>query len=65
MSFIITVNHSGNEFYLRGTVWTAYSERATVYPDISTGVAALLKAKPFMPLKLFKKAQVIPLKSAF
>lgn len=60
MSFVTTVNHSGNTFYLRGTIWTAYLERATIYPDISTGVAALLKAKPFMPAKLFKAAKIIP-----
>jgi hypothetical protein len=56
--FIVTVNHNGEKWPLRGTVWAYSMDRAQKFETREAAQAALDKAKPFMKAAIFKKAQI-------
>ena len=57
--FIVTVEHNGEVWPLRGTVWAFSMDRAQVFATREAAEAALLKAKTFMKAALFRKARII------
>lgn len=59
MTFIVTVEHNGSVWPLRGTVWAFSMDRAQHFNTREEAEAALLKAKPFMKATLFKKAKIV------
>ena len=59
MKFIVTLNHLGNEFYLRSTIWVAHRDRATEYVTKEAAQAALDKAKQFMKVAQYKASKIV------
>ena len=57
--FIIQVNHNGNTYWLRRTVWSSSADRATQYASREAAQAALDKAKPFMKANAYKAALIV------
>jgi hypothetical protein len=60
MKFVVTLANMGNVFFLRGTVWVFYKDRATIYDTEEQAQEALNKAKPFMVAKMRKFARIEP-----
>jgi hypothetical protein len=60
MKFVVTLTNMGNVFFLRGTVWVFYKDRASVYATEAQAQEALNKAKPFMVAKTRKLARIEP-----
>lgn len=58
MGFIVTLVHNGNEVPLRGTVWAFSMDRAQVFATREEAQKALDKAKMFMKVSVYKKAQI-------
>lgn len=56
--FIVTVTHNGNKVPLRGTVWAFSMDRAQEFDTREAAQAALDKAKKFMKVSIYKKAQI-------
>lgn len=56
MAYIVTVEHNGEKWPLRGTTWAYSMERAQRFETREAAQAALLKAKPFMKAATYKKA---------
>jgi hypothetical protein len=56
--FIVTLEHQGNTFWLRGTVWAYARERASEHETEAAALAALAKAKPFMKATQYRNARV-------
>lgn len=59
MSYVATLPHLGNTFYLRSTVWTGERSRATVYATAEEALTAVNKAKPFMKAKQFRAVAIV------
>ena len=57
--FLVTLNHNGAAFFLRSTIWSAYSDRATVFETEEAAKAGLEKARKFMKASQFKAARVV------
>jgi len=57
--YMLTVTNENEQFYLRGTVWAFRPERAFIYETETAARAALETARPFMPTKVYKAAQLI------
>lgn len=58
MSFIVTVNHNGETWPLRGPVWAFSMDRAQRFSTREEAQAALDKAKKFMKVAIYKKARI-------
>jgi hypothetical protein len=56
--FIVTVEHNGTKWPLRGTNWAYSMDRAQLFADRAEAEFALNKARPFMKAAMFKKARV-------
>lgn len=56
--FIVTVNHNGEKWPLRGTVWAFSMDRAQRFDTRELAQTALEKAKKFMKAKVYKKAVI-------
>lgn len=56
---IITTKNEGQTFYLRGTVWASYRDRATQYETVEQARAAIDKAKKFMHPRIYKAIQIV------
>ena len=56
--FIVTVEHNGEKWPLKGTVWAFSMERAQKFETQADAAAALVKAKKFMKAAIFKKAKI-------
>lgn len=63
MQHIVTLQHLGNEFYLRSTIWTADRNRATIFQSEDAARAGLAKAKQFMKAAQFKAARIVAVQS--
>ena len=61
--FIVTVEHNGETWPLRGTVWAYRMERAQVFDTRAAAQAQLDKAGKFMPAVVYRKAQIVPTES--
>jgi hypothetical protein len=59
MAYIVIVNHNGETWPLRGTVWAFSMERVQHFPTREAAQAQLEKAKPFMKSAIYKKAQIV------
>ena len=59
MTWIVTIDHNGETWPLRGTVWAYSMDRAQRFETRELAQAALLKAKPFMKAAMFKKARIV------
>jgi len=59
MSYLVTLNHLGNTFYLKSTIWTASLDRAQKFETEESARNQLIKASKFMPAKQFKSAKII------
>lgn len=57
---IVTLNHLGNTFFLRSTIWTAQRERATEFETAEAAKEGLNKAKNFMKASQYKAAKIEP-----
>lgn len=58
MAFIVTVEHNGEKWPLRGTAWAYSMDRAQSFPTRETAQAALDKAKKFMKPAIYRKARI-------
>jgi hypothetical protein len=58
MAFIVTVEHNGTKWPLKGTVWAFDMSRATRHETREAAQEALVKAKPFMTAKIYKRAVI-------
>ncbi len=58
MAFIVTVEHNGQKWPLRGTIWAFSMERAQRFPSREAAAGALRTAKQFMKPGLYKKAKI-------
>ncbi|RUV37442.1 hypothetical protein [Mesorhizobium sp. M7A.F.Ca.MR.148.00.0.0] len=58
--FIVTVNHNGEKWPLRGTIWAYSMDRAEQFPSEQAAQTALDKAKKFMKPAIYKKARIEP-----
>lgn len=58
MAFIVTVEHNGERWPLRGTVWAFSMERAQLFETKEAAQAALDRAKPFMKAAMYRKAKI-------
>lgn len=56
--FIVTVEHNGDRWPLRGTVWAFDMSRAQEFPTREAAQAALDKARKFMKASIYKKAVI-------
>jgi len=56
--FIVTVEHNGETWPLRGTIWALSMERAQKFETRDAAQAALDKARQFMKPALYKKARI-------
>ena len=56
--FIVTVDHNGEKWPLRGKTWAFSMDRATHYETREAARAALNKAKKFMKASIYKKAVI-------
>jgi hypothetical protein len=59
--FIVTLNHLGNTFYLRSTVWSFALDRATRYHTEDAARDALNKARKFMKAAQYRAAKIEPI----
>jgi hypothetical protein len=59
MAYIVIVNHNGETWPLRGTVWAFSMERAQKFANRELAQLQLEKAKPFMKSAIYKKAQIV------
>lgn len=59
MNYIVTLNHLGNKFFLRSTIWTADVDRAQKFDTKEAAAEQLNKAKKFMKAAQFKAARVV------
>jgi hypothetical protein len=57
--FIVTLEHNGEPWPLRGTVWAFRMERAQVFDTREAAQAQLDKARKFMPAKLYRAARIV------
>lgn len=57
--YVVTVTTEGRQFWLRRTVWTSDPERADRHDTLDAAVAALGRAKPFMPAKVYRQAVAV------
>lgn len=57
--FIATLNNLGQDYFLRGTVWTLTRERATPFETMEAAEAAVEKAKKFINKTLGKKIKIM------
>ena len=57
--FIIKLHNQGHNWWLPGTTWTNFEDRAFAFPTEAEASAALIKAKPFMKANLYKIAEII------
>lgn len=58
MSYIVTVNHNGEKWPLRGSVWAYSMDRAQHFETREAAQAALQKARTFMKVAIYKKAVI-------
>jgi hypothetical protein len=58
-TYIVTVEHNGETWPLRGTIWEASMDRAQHFPSAEAAQAALGKAKKFMRPALRRKARIV------
>jgi hypothetical protein len=58
--YIVTTETPAGTSYLRSTIWTfaGRRERADEYPTREAAQGALDKAKKFMPVHVYKSAQI-------
>lgn len=56
--FYVTVENNGVKFWLGGTVWRFAEVRAQKFDNEMDAHKALIKAKPFMSYKIYKKAVI-------
>jgi hypothetical protein len=59
MTYIVTLNHNGQTFPLRGTIWAMNMDRAQVFVSREDAQAALEKARKFMKAAQFKAARIV------
>lgn len=57
--FKVHINNLGHNWYLRGTTWTCDIMRADKFDNREDAQSALLKAKKFMVVKMYKAARVV------
>lgn len=57
--FAVVVFMNGENWPLRGTVWSYSMERAQKFDSEDAARAQLAKAKPFMKASVYKKAKII------
>ncbi len=58
MKFVVTVDHNGQTWPLRGTTWAYSADRAQIFESKEAAEAALLKAKKFMKAAIYRKAVI-------
>ena len=56
--YVVTLNHKGNTFWLRSTIWTADQTRAQQFESEEAARTQLAKAKKFMRVAQFNAAQI-------
>lgn len=56
--YIVTLNHSGQKWPLRGTVWALSMDRAQTFETREAAQAALDKSRKFYPAKIYKTARI-------
>lgn len=61
MQYVVRLNHLGNDFWLRSTIWVAEKDRGNVFASTELAQAALNRAKMFMKAKQYKAAKIEPL----
>lgn len=56
---IIHVENGGVDYWLRGTTWTSERARANEFMNLESASRAMVKAKTFMKLALYRKVKII------
>ena len=56
--FIVIVDHNGETWPLKGTVWAFSMDRAQKFETREAAEAALTKARQFMKATMFRKAVI-------
>ena len=58
--YIVTLDHNGETWPLRGTVWAYAMDRAQVFASQEAAREALDRAKKFMSAKQYRAAKIVP-----
>lgn len=57
--FMVIVNTTGVDYFLRSTIWTSEVTRADPFDTREKAQAALDRAKKFMKAKTYKAARIV------
>jgi hypothetical protein len=58
--YVVRVENGGQEYWLKGTTFAFFVERADAFETIDAAAAALRKAEKFMAPAIRKKCVIVP-----
>lgn len=59
MKYAVIVDHNGERWPLRGTIWAFSMDRAQLFDTREQAQAALERARKFMKASIYRKAVIV------